>query len=194
MGDNETIKHLQKQIGFCDDMKAYSQLYELLFEKLFCFSLSFVKSNEVAEEIVSDVFIKLWTIRGRLHDIESLTDYLFKITKNFSLNYITHHHKYPKVSLDDISFDLTSAVSPEDIYISSEIVARINEIINRLPSKCKMIFQLVRGDGLRYKEVASILNISELTVRNQLAIAAKKISEAVPPSLVSSLQARRAEQ
>jgi RNA polymerase sigma-70 factor (ECF subfamily) len=193
MKENDLIKDLQTQIAFCDDMKAYRQLYEMLFDRLFNFSFSFVKSKEVAEEIVSDVFIKLWNIRSRLHDIDNLAVYLYTIAKNFSLNYITHHHKHPKVSLDDISFELATTVSPEELYITSEMAARINEIINQLPSKCKVIFQLVREDGLKYKEVASILNISELTVRNQLAIAARKITQAIQPTLVEIPLAKRSE-
>jgi RNA polymerase sigma-70 factor (ECF subfamily) len=193
MNESDIVKHLQQQIGFCDDMKCYKRLYEMMFERLFNFSLSFVKSKEAAEEIVSDVFIKLWSIRSRLHDIDNLVVYLYTITKNFSLNYITHHHKHPKVSLDEISFDIASSVSPEDLYITSEMAARISEIIQQLPSKCKMIFQLVREDGLKYKEVAAILNVSDLTVRNQLAIATKKIAQALQPKLVNIPVSKRSE-
>jgi len=183
MKENEIIAQLQQQIGLCDDMKAYRRLYDLLYERLFWFSYSFVKSREAAEEIVSDVFIKLWTIRNKLPDIDNLVVFLYTIAKNFSLNYITKNYKHPQVSLDEIQLEIASSVNPEELYISSEMAARINQAVRELPSKCRLIFQMVREDGLKHKEVASILHISDITVRNQLTIAAKKIAQAIQPQL-----------
>lgn len=189
MKETAIIAELQQKISLCEDMKAYRQLYDLLYERLFWFSWSFVKSKEAAEEIVSDVFIKLWNIRNKLADIENLTVFLYTIAKNFSLNYITKNYKYPQVSLDALQLEIVSAVNPEELYISSEMVNKINEAIRALPSQCKLIFQLVREDGLRHKEVASILHISEITVRNQLTIAAKKIAQAIQPQLNRAIPA-----
>jgi RNA polymerase sigma-70 factor (family 1) len=183
MDEKIIISELQQQIALCDDMKAYRRLYELLYERLFWFSFSFVKSREVAEEIVSDVFIKLWSIRNELRSIDNLTVYLYIIAKNFSLNYITKRYKYPQVSLDDIQFEVVTSITPEDLYISTEIGQKIKEAIAQLPSQCKLIFQMVREDGLKPKEVAAILNIAEITVRNQLTIAAKKIARMLQPHL-----------
>ena len=183
MKENAIIAELQQKISLCEDMKAYRQLFDLLYERLFWFSYSFVKSREAAEEIVSDVFIKLWNIRDRLSDIDNLAVFLYTIAKNFSLNYITKNYKYPQVSLDELQLEIVSSVNPEDLYISTEMVNKINDTIRRLPSQCRLIFQMVREDGLKQKEVASILHLSEITVRNQLTIAAKKIAQAIQPQL-----------
>jgi len=183
MKETAIIAELQQKVGLCEDMKAYRQLYDLLYERLFWFSYSFVKSREAAEEIVSDVFIKLWNIRSKLTDIDNLVVFLYTIAKNFSLNYITKNYKYPQVSLDEIQLEIVTSVNPEELYISTEMAAKINETIRQLPSQCKLIFQLVREDGLKHKEVAAILNLSEITVRNQLTIAAKKIAQAIRPQL-----------
>jgi RNA polymerase sigma-70 factor (ECF subfamily) len=64
------------------------------------------------------------------------------------------------------------------LFISAELAKRLQHAIDTLPAQCKIIFQLVRESGLKHKEVASILNISEFTVRNQLVIAVKKIASA----------------
>lgn len=166
-------------------MGAYRQLYELLFDSLHRFSYAFVKSNEAAEEIVSDVFIKLWQIRGRLTEIDNLRVYLFTIAKNFSLNYITRHFKNPVISLDEVDLETVIEVkSLEDGYISADLVAKIRQTINQLPPQCRIIFQLAKEEGLKYKEVASILNISTLTVRNQVAIAVRKLAETLPVYLL----------
>jgi RNA polymerase sigma-70 factor (family 1) len=178
------IPKLQERIALYEDMHAYKALYELLYDPLFRFSYSFVKSKEAAEEIVSDVFIKLWQIRNELQGIQNLKVYMYTIAKNFSLNYITKYYKNPVVSIDDINLDTFITIrNPEELCISSDISFKIKEAINELPSQCKLIFQLVKEDGLKYKEVAEILNISVLTVRNQVAIAVKKMAAVLPAQL-----------
>lgn len=180
MDKRESILDLQRRIALCDDMAAYRKLYEMLHRELYLFSYSIVKSKEAAEEIVSDVFVKLWRIRNELPAIENLTVFLYTIAKNLSLNHITRNYKYPKVSLDAMDVaNVCTFENGEELMISAEMMRRVQEVIQGLPSQCKLIFQLVREHELRYKEVAAILNISELTVRNQLVIAGKKIAAAV---------------
>lgn len=178
MDDDITkIKELQQRIALYEDMKAYRLLYDLLFKGLHSFSYAFVKSSEAAEEIVSDVFIKLWQIRNELTTIENLKVYLFIIAKHFSLNYITKHHKNPIVSLEEMEAETMIEIGdPEEICISADTLDRIREAVRLLPPQCRLIFQLVKEEGLKYKEVAAILHISILTVRNQVAIATKKIA------------------
>jgi RNA polymerase sigma-70 factor (family 1) len=182
MGNTAVIWEIQQRIALNEDIKAYNQLYDLLSGGLFRFSRSMVKSNEIAEEIVSDVFVKLWQIRTRLMDIENLKVYLYTIAKNFSLNYLKKKYKGIVVNLDSI--DVEAAISgPEEMCISADLVNQIRQVIQGLPPQCKLIFQLVKEEGLKYKEVADILDISPLTVRNQLAIAIRKIGEALPAYL-----------
>ena len=178
------IKELQQRIALYEDMEAYHALYDHYFHNLQSFCFSFVKSQEVAEEIVSDVFIKLWQIRNQLPEIENLKVYLYSIAKNFCLNYITRHFKNPVTSLDDLDIEpMVNMGNPEELCISADLVHRIRQTIRRLPPQCRLIFQMVKEDGMRYKEVAAILNISPITVRNQLAIAVKKIAETLPEYL-----------
>ncbi len=186
MNNTVTIQELQNRVALFEDMKAYRELYNLFFTSLHRFSYGFVKSNETAEEIVSDVFIKIWQMRGRLNEINNLKEYAYIITKNFSLNYLTKNYKNKTVSLDKIEFESVVEIkTPEDVYISADTLNCVREIINQLPPKCRIIFQLIKEDGLQYKEVASILNLSVFTVRNQLAIAVKKISEALPKNVLT---------
>ncbi|MBN9384838.1 MAG: RNA polymerase sigma-70 factor [Chitinophagaceae bacterium] len=180
------IREMQERIAFYEDMKAYNQLFELLSDGIFRFTYSLVKSNEVAEEIVSDVFIKLWQIRDRLPEIENLKVYLYTIAKNFSLNYLTKHYKNTVISLEEL--DVESVIEfngPAEMCISADLIQQIRRIIRQLPPQCRLIFQLVKEEGLKYKEVATVLDISPLTVRNQLAIAIRKIGEALPAYLQS---------
>lgn len=185
-----TIENLQKRIALYEDMKAYKELYHLLFDGLHRFSCSIVKSKEAAEEIVSDVFIKIWHIRDRLPEIDNLKVYLYTITKNFSLNYIHRNYKNSSVRIEDMDIEpVIELGNPEELCISAEMIAKIKQAIQQLPPQCKIIFQLVKEDGMKYKEVAAILNISVFTVRNQLAIALRKLSGALPLYLQSQISA-----
>ena len=180
MEKRELISDLQRKIALCDDMTAYRSLYHLLHNELFLFSYSIIKSREVAEEIVSDVFIKLWRIRNEILAIENLAVYLYTIAKNLSINQITRNYKFPKVSLDVIEVEnISNFDDAEELFITAELARRIQDAVTTLPPQCKIIFQLVREHDLKHKEVAGILNISDLTVRNQLVIAVKKIASAV---------------
>ncbi|MBC7873867.1 MAG: RNA polymerase sigma-70 factor [Ferruginibacter sp.] len=169
-------------------MKAYETLYHHMFEHLHKFSFSIVKSNEAAEEIVSDVFIKVWQIRSRLAEINNLKVYLFTIAKNFSINYLHKNYKNVPYCIDDIDIQPVVGISnPEELCISAENVNKIKQAIQELPPQCRLIFQLVKEDGMKYKEAAEILSISVLTVRNQLSIAIRKIAACLPASFQPSI-------
>jgi RNA polymerase sigma-70 factor (ECF subfamily) len=181
MGQNNRIYQLQEQIAFYEDMKAYKELYDLFFDDLHRFAHSFVKSDEAAEEIVSDVFIKIWQIRNKLIEIENLKVYLYTITRNFSLNCISKDQRRQLVDLDESQLEMIADLkTPEELYILAEAMNEIRQAIKELPAQCRLIFQLVKLDGLKYKEVASVLNISVFTVRNQVANAVRKIAESLP--------------
>lgn len=180
------IAELQHRIALYDDMNAYKRLYEVFFTPLFRLSHTLVKSREAAEEIVSDVFLKLWQMRSRLAEVDNLKVYLYIITKNLSLNYITRNYKNPIVQLERMHLEFAADLSlPDELCISTDMAARIHKSMNELPPQCKLIFQLVKQDGMKYKEVAEILDISVLTVRNQVAIAVKKMGESLKPYLPS---------
>jgi RNA polymerase sigma-70 factor (family 1) len=183
-----TIPELQKRIALYDDMKAYRDLCDLFYHRLNRTAYTFIKLKEPAEEIVSDVFIKVWQMRAKLPEIENLSVYLYTVTKNLCLKYITRQYKNPVTSLDIMHFETSIDFNtPEEICISSDIIKKIRTALDELPPKCKLILQLVKEDGLRYKEVAEILHISELTVRNQVAIAIKKLGKALPVYLQSAV-------
>lgn len=176
----EEIKYLQKKITVDGDEQSFGQLYMALMPNLLQFSQSIIKNKELAEEIVSDVFIKIWQNREHLCGIENFKLYLYVSTKNTALNYLSRHFRKEVLSLDDTSITLASvSYNPEQILITSELVNRINAVITMLPVRCKLIFKLAKEDGLKYSEIAQLLNISIKTIDNQMAIAVKKIGKAI---------------
>jgi RNA polymerase sigma-70 factor (family 1) len=175
-----TIQELQRKIARFDDQQAYKELFTSLYSYLFQFARSLVKAKEPAEEIISDVFIKVWEKRKDLEKIENLKIYLYVSTRNCAYNYLDKQKRSATNPLDDIQADATSLYfDPEQLLITADMLARIQKAIDQLPPKCKMIFKLAKEDGLKYKEVAEVLNISVKTVENQLAIAIQKIGSAV---------------
>ena len=175
-----TIRDLQGRIARFDDQQAYKELFTSLYSYLFQFAKSLVKSKEPAEEIISDVFIKVWEKRKDLEKIENLRLYLYVSTRNLAYNYLDKQKRTATNALDNVQAEFTSVYfDPEQLLITADMLSRIQKAIDQLPPKCKMIFRLAKEDGLKYREVAEILNISIKTVENQLAIAVQKIGSAV---------------
>ncbi|MBS1757886.1 MAG: RNA polymerase sigma-70 factor [Bacteroidetes bacterium] len=155
-------------------------MFDIFFTHLCQFAYSIVKSREAATEVTDDVFINIWHNKEKLTSIDNLTVYLYKATKNTALNYISRKAQLNiHDSFDDMIIDLHVDNCPEELFISNEMLKIINVSINALPSRCKMIFKLVREDGLKYKEVAEILNLSVKTVDAQMVIAVNRIREAM---------------
>jgi len=176
----ERIAFLQMRIAQFEDQKAYEELYVSLYRYLYNFAWSFVKSKQLAEEIVSDVFIKVWQKRKMLESIVNFKVYLYVATKNISLNYLGKNKTLSYSDIQDLSAELISTYSdPEQLLITSDMLLLINTAIAQLPSRCRLIFQLVKEDKMRCREVAEILQISPKTVENQVTIAVRKIGNAV---------------
>ncbi len=179
-----TIKDLQRRIAVYEDEAAYKELFKALFNSLTRFSTGIVQSKETAEEIVSDVFIKIWNDRARLNEIEDLQLYMFIATKNNSLRKLKQQNKNAILSLEDINVEMDSLYqNPEDKIRSSEMLKSIENAIEHLPNRARLIFKLAKEDKMRYKEIAALLNISVKTVDNQLAISLKKIAAIVGATL-----------
>lgn len=173
----DTLQLLQKKVSTGDEW-AFGKIYTIYSNRLINFSSSMVHVHTIAEEVVEDVFISLWINRSKILAIENLPVYLYTAVKNRSLNKLSELSKrLITTSFDSIHAQIQALEeNPADKLISSEMLQKANEAINQLPPKCKMIFKLIREDGLKYKEVAEILNISVNTIDAQMAIAVKKIT------------------
>ncbi|MEP6681863.1 MAG: RNA polymerase sigma-70 factor [Parafilimonas sp.] len=172
------IQQLQQQLADNDEA-ALKDLYDAFADKLFHFAYAIVHSKETAEEIIEDVFIKVWQKRLHIATIENLAVYLFITTKNISCNYLRKYNR-KNICLDELSLPYYYInVSPEDLLITSETLQSINKAINKLPPQCRIIFKLIKEDGLKYKDVAALLNLNIKTVENQMGIALKKLHTSI---------------
>jgi len=176
----KNINDLQRRIAVYEDEAAYKELFIQLFTSLTRFSTGIVQSKETAEEIVSDVFIKIWNDRARLNEIDDLQLYIYVAVKNNSLRKLKQVNKKSTLSIDAMNIEMDSLYqNPEEKILSNESLKDIDSAINSLPHRAKLIFKLAKEDRMKYKEIASLLNISVKTVDHQLAIALKKITSAL---------------
>jgi len=176
--DNEKIKILLTDIALNKDSKAYKELFISIHEVLHRFAFSIVKSKEDAEEIVSDFFITLWLKKESLVEINNPKLFFFTSVKNLSINKLSARKKHNSSFNEEYLVHFKSPFfNPRELLLSREAVGKIMEAINELPPKCKLIFRLIKEDGLKYTDVATLLNISVKTVEAQMAIAVKRISK-----------------
>ena len=177
MDNTQHIESLCKKISQNSDQQAFKELYLAYFDRLYKFAFSILHSAEFAEEAVNDVFLNIWQKRSTLKNIASLSGYLFISTKNTSFNYLSKFRKERNTSLDDVlvRFEVDE-LTPETAFFTAEIRSEIEQAINQLPPKTKLVFQMAKVEGMKYKEIADILNISVNTIDNHIATAVKKLS------------------
>lgn len=126
---------------------------------------------------MNDVFLNIWQKRNRLKTIDNLSNYLYIATKNTSFNYLSKFRKERNTTLDEVlvRFEVDE-LTPETAFFTSEVRTEIEQAINQLPPKTKLVFQMAKVEGLKYKEIAEVLNISVNTIDNHIATAIKKLS------------------
>lgn len=158
-------------------VKAFTRFYTTFFQRLLLESDKYVKDISVAEELVQDVFLKIWENPSNLEDVKSVKSYLYKSVINSSINYINrqknieqHHQKIAA----DFSEEYLMELDEEN-----ELVVLLRIEIEKLPPQCKKVFKLNRFEKLKYREIADLLDISERTVENHIANALKILREAL---------------
>lgn len=165
-----------KKVVNQNDYKAFEQIFHFLYNSLCNYSLKYVKDNTIAEEVVSDVFFKIWKNRAKINVISSFQHYIFRAVKNQCLDYLKSK-KNQNISIDEVGFYIydTFAESPEEELQTQELDDKIEQAIASLPKQCRLIFSMSREDGLKYREIAEKLGISIKTVETQIGRALKAL-------------------
>lgn len=172
----DTLK-LWKLICNNDDENAFELFFHVLNNSLIKFCVLYVHQREIAEEIVSDVFVKCWLNRKNLTEIQNPETYLFVAVKNQSLNHIKKYSTIHVVQIEETNtVEFVNTYNPQKEIENKELIFRMDQAIAGLPQQCRIVFRLIKEDGMKYKEVAEILNISPRTVQTQLFRAIKKLS------------------
>ncbi len=166
-----SLKHL-------NDNEIFDVLHVLYFQKLFCVAHSYVSSREDAEEIIQDVFVKLWKRQGEIHSISNIGGYLYKMTRNSCLDFLRSKKDQLAIGTNMLQqqnllnfYALSNDTA--SFIIEKELQAQIEEGTKRLPEKCRLVFMKSRMEGLKHKEIADNLDISTKTVENHITKALK---------------------
>ncbi|RSK37684.1 RNA polymerase sigma-70 factor [Hymenobacter metallilatus] len=172
-----TTEDLLHRMATADDPQAFALFFTRFHSPLLGFAMRYVRGRELAEEVVSDVFLKVWHKRASLPTIQNISSYLYVAVKNQALNYLQKAENHPTQELEEVPAALqVEDMTPERTLLTQELYHEIQRAVQKLPPQCQTIFRLIREDGLKYREVADILELSVKTVEVQMGIAIKKIS------------------
>lgn len=178
MTEQEVRRYL-RQMKEKDSERAFHGFYNLCYDRLFRIACHYVKHEDRAQEIVLDVFMRLWELRAKLPQVNNIEDYCFILTKNASLNYLEKEGRQVVQSAELLPEPAGQTCSPEDTLISEELFARYVKALDRLPERCREIFIRVREEKQSYAQVAEELGISVKTVDAQLQKALSRLKEAL---------------
>ena len=153
------------------DHDVFTTLYSRHFQSLSLASLKYVKDVSIAEEVVQDIFLKLWETPADIISAKSLKAYLYRAVINHSINYVNrqknielHHQRIA----EEISHEHI-----ENIIEDHALKEMLYQEIERLPAQCRKVFKMSRFQDLKYREIAEQLNLSEKTVENHIVNALK---------------------
>jgi len=165
-----------KPIAFAD-ITDFEKLFKSHYSKLCSYANLFLNDPDASEDVVQEIFFKLWKNRDELTINTTIKSYLFRAVRNGCMNVIDHisvREAYKIVNEEDMKISEGTLV---DETIVSELEQRIRETIDQLPSERRKVFIMSRFDGLKYREIADRLNISVKTVENQMYQALKFLRE-----------------
>ncbi|HWW39933.1 RNA polymerase sigma-70 factor [Pedobacter sp.] len=156
-----------------DGKEAFTAFYSSNFQKLIIISDRYVKNVHAAEEIVQDMFVKIWEEKELLLNVNAVKPYLYRSVVNASINFVNRQKNIEKHHLK-----IAENLSTEDIDLldeQNELLVLLYKEIELLPVKCQEVFKLSRLEGLKYREIAVRLNISERTVENHMGHALRTL-------------------
>ncbi len=167
--DSEIIGRIRQ-----GDIKQFESLFRSSYASLVKYAKTLIRDHDTAEEIVQDLFCRLWKDRDKIEIESSLNGYLFRSVHNRCLHHIEHVRVVEKHA-EEMSYRISeSPESPSDILSYRELQERIVVILEKLPERCGRIFCMNRFEGLKYNEIAEKLSVSVKTVEANMGKALKE--------------------
>lgn len=159
---------------------AFRALFYAYRDKLYTYIAKLSGSEEAAEDTVHDVFLKLWTKRAELPEIDNLNAYLYSIARNMSINLFRRMAKETLI-LSEIGREqgLEAGFEGEDRIIHAEVLATIKAAIDKLTPQQRQVFLMSRQQGLKIAEIAQQLDLAERTVKNHIHEALRFLREEI---------------
>lgn len=173
LSDRELVEMLReprtRREGFAVLVKQYS-------EKLYWKVRRIVLSHEDANDVLQNVFIKVWSNLQNFQGKSSLSTWLYRIAINESLDFLRKQKLSDRVSADE-DVSVASRLMSDEYFDGDEVQARLQEAVARLPEVQRMVFNLKYFEEMKYSEISQILNTSEGALKASYHLAVKKITE-----------------
>jgi len=171
------------------DITAFDKIYKRYSNRLYIFVFGILKSHKDSEDIIQEVFVKVWDKREKINGYLSFQSYLFTIAHNSTISLIRK-----KIKDTDFTSYLKSIQNPLELSSGStqleykELNERLKNTINKLPERQQQVYSLSRNEELSYKEIAKKLDISVNTVENHMVKALKFVRDNMSsPSYISAI-------
>jgi len=169
IGDNEIFGRIRK-----GDKKQFESLFRSSYVALVRYAKTLIKDHDSAEEIVQDLFFRIWKDREKIKIESSLNGYLFRSVHNKCLHFLEHKKIIERHEAEISQMQHETQESPSDILQYQELQEKIVRILDRLPERCGQIFFMSRFEGLKYAEIADKLSVSVKTVESNMGRALKE--------------------
>lgn len=153
---------------------AFREIFDIYSGKVYAYALKLIRDERMAEEIVQDIFLKIWLARRKLRFIDHFSSYLYTITRNHTFNILKRQALEARAKAD-LEREMASMHSETEDPRQLEYEHLLNQAINSLPPQQRLVYSMCHREGFRYEEVAEQLNISQVTVKTHMQRALRKI-------------------
>lgn len=167
----ELIRELKK-----GSMRAFDAIYSMYFKRLYAYCFQFTKSGEDAEEIVQDVFLRLWNVRESIRQEETLRSLLFIMSKHYLIN-AYHDNINSPIFEDYVDYQEKLSVNgnAQNHLEYEDFLGQVKQALKQLPKTQQAVIELSRLKDMSTSEIAEKLSLSEQTVKNQLTLGLKTL-------------------
>jgi RNA polymerase sigma-70 factor (family 1) len=169
-----------------DDVVAFESLFHKYKDKLYSFLIQLGNSQAAAEDVLQDVFLKIWTRRSQLGVIDNFNAYLFRMAANQAINLMRRQSREIRI-IDELQLFRLDENGTAQAMSEKEVQETLTKALATLPAQQYKVFMLSREHGLKYEEIASEMGISAATVRNHMVQALKKIRAYLETSHIISI-------
>ena len=169
------------------DKKAFQSLFDLYAKRIFAFAKGYLKSNDDAEEVVQDVFIKVWNVRESINTELSFKSYLFKITYNRIREFFNKQSRENHYKHEILDFAIEFDNRTEERIDYKSLLDLVEKLIEKLPPRQKEVILLSKKQGIPTKEIAVLLEISPRTVEKHFSEALKQLKAELTDEHIAGL-------
>jgi RNA polymerase sigma-70 factor (ECF subfamily) len=175
----------RKAERFMSDLSMdFEHIFRTQFPVLCNVAFNIIKNQKAAEDIVQDIFLRLWKNKDKLEAIDNYRAYLYRSTTNACIDHLKQNKQKVSLSVQHVG----SSAASDHILAEKDLQQSIEKALDLLPPKYRAIFVLSRHEGMKYREIAEYLEISVKTVENQMGIALCKLRDALAPYLTKEFK------